>query len=98
MLLGRSISVSLLPPEISERSCWIAELLPADTDAQVLVGVCVSVSECLYYIFRGVGCIFLEMITGTAAFQGLKDPDDQLDRIFRVCIRLQLTTAQAASL
>ncbi|CAL1270123.1 unnamed protein product [Larinioides sclopetarius] len=32
----------------------------------------------------GVGCIFVEMITGKAAFQGMKDTMDQLDKIFRV--------------
>ena len=37
---------------------------------------------------RGVGCIFLEMVSGTAAFQGMKDADDQLDKIFRVSLKL----------
>ncbi|GIX81214.1 cyclin-dependent kinase 14 [Caerostris extrusa] len=32
----------------------------------------------------GVGCIYVEMITGKAAFQGMKDTMDQLDKIFRV--------------
>ncbi|KAF6032781.1 hypothetical protein EB796_008918 [Bugula neritina] len=32
----------------------------------------------------GVGCIFLEMLSGVAAFQGMKDADDQLDKIFRI--------------
>ncbi|XP_051468163.1 cyclin-dependent kinase 14 isoform X4 [Apus apus] len=30
----------------------------------------------------GVGCIFVEMIQGVAAFPGMKDIQDQLDRIF----------------
>nr|XP_027199722.1 cyclin-dependent kinase 14-like [Dermatophagoides pteronyssinus] len=32
----------------------------------------------------GVGCIFIEMICGTPAFPGVRDPTDQLDKIFRV--------------
>lgn len=32
----------------------------------------------------GVGCIFVEMVTGKAAFQGMKDTMDQLDKIWRV--------------
>ncbi|NXG55303.1 CDK14 kinase, partial [Hemiprocne comata] len=32
----------------------------------------------------GVGCIFVEMIQGVAAFPGMKDIQDQLDRIFLV--------------
>ncbi|XP_070295480.1 cyclin-dependent kinase 14, partial [Salvelinus sp. IW2-2015] len=31
---------------------------------------------------RGVGCIFIEMIQGVAAFPGMKDIQDQLERIF----------------
>ncbi|ERE91455.1 cyclin-dependent kinase 14 [Cricetulus griseus] len=31
---------------------------------------------------RGVGCIFVEMIQGVAAFPGMKDIQDQLERIF----------------
>lgn len=34
---------------------------------------------------RGVGCIFTEMISGSATFPGMKDAYDQLDKIFRVC-------------
>lgn len=34
--------------------------------------------------FRGVGCIFAEMTTGTALFPGRKDVIDQLERIFRI--------------
>ncbi|MED6290726.1 hypothetical protein CHARACLAT_016320, partial [Characodon lateralis] len=30
----------------------------------------------------GVGCIFIEMIQGVAAFPGMKDIQDQLERIF----------------
>lgn len=41
--------------------------------------------SCLIFSFnRGVGCIFIEMITGKAAFQGMKDTMDQLDKIWRV--------------
>ncbi|GCB75714.1 hypothetical protein scyTo_0019801, partial [Scyliorhinus torazame] len=32
----------------------------------------------------GVGCIFVEMIQGVAAFPGMKDVQDQLERIFLV--------------
>ncbi|XP_041374809.1 cyclin-dependent kinase 14-like [Gigantopelta aegis] len=32
----------------------------------------------------GVGCIFTEMISGLAAFPGMKDAYDQLDKIFKV--------------
>ncbi|XP_076303949.1 cyclin-dependent kinase 14-like [Tachypleus tridentatus] len=32
----------------------------------------------------GVGCIFIEMISGAAAFPGVKDTNDQLDKIWRV--------------
>ncbi|XP_030759801.1 cyclin-dependent kinase 14 [Sitophilus oryzae] len=32
----------------------------------------------------GVGCIFVEMITGTAIFPGVRDTYDQLDKIFKV--------------
>ncbi|XP_062842152.1 cyclin-dependent kinase 14 isoform X2 [Trichomycterus rosablanca] len=32
----------------------------------------------------GVGCIFIEMIQGVAAFPGMKDVQDQLERIFLV--------------
>lgn len=33
---------------------------------------------------RGVGCIFIEMMQGVAAFPGMKDIQDQLERIFLV--------------
>lgn len=32
----------------------------------------------------GVGCIFVEMISGAAAFPGVKDSNDQLDKIWKV--------------
>lgn len=32
----------------------------------------------------GVGCIFVEMITGMAIFPGVRDTNDQLDKIFKV--------------
>ncbi|KTG46784.1 hypothetical protein cypCar_00018962 [Cyprinus carpio] len=34
----------------------------------------------------GVGCIFVEMIQGVAAFPGMKDIQDQLERIFLVAL------------
>lgn len=36
----------------------------------------------------GVGCIFVEMITGMAIFPGVRDTYDQLDKIFKVCFQL----------
>lgn len=33
---------------------------------------------------RGVGCIFIEMVTGCAAFPGVKDTIDQLDKIWKI--------------
>lgn len=38
----------------------------------------------MFLYFRGVGCIFTEMISGLATFPGMKD--DQLDMIFRVSV------------
>ena len=35
-------------------------------------------------MIRGVGCILIEMIQGSAAFPGVKDANDQLDKIWRV--------------
>ncbi|CAN7990285.1 unnamed protein product, partial [Ixodes hexagonus] len=32
----------------------------------------------------GVGCIFIEMITGAAAFPGVKDTGDQLEKIWKI--------------
>ncbi|NXX90131.1 CDK14 kinase, partial [Centropus bengalensis] len=37
-----------------------------------------------FFLCRGVGCIFVEMIQGVAAFPGMKDIQDQLERIFLV--------------
>ena len=34
----------------------------------------------------GVGCIFVELLTGSPAFPGVKDAADQLERIFKVHI------------
>ncbi|CAG2112477.1 unnamed protein product, partial [Medioppia subpectinata] len=34
--------------------------------------------------YKGVGCIFLEMICGGPAFPGVRDPLDQLDKIWRI--------------
>lgn len=36
----------------------------------------------------GVGCIFIEMITGVPTFPGVRDTYDQLDKIFKVSIQL----------
>lgn len=38
----------------------------------------------------GVGCIFIEMITGVPTFPGVRDTYDQLDKIFKVCIFINL--------
>lgn len=32
----------------------------------------------------GVGCIFVEMITGVPTFPGVRETYDQLDKIFKV--------------
>lgn len=32
----------------------------------------------------GVGCIFVEMITGMPTFPGIRDTYDQLDKIFKM--------------
>ena len=37
-------------------------------------------------VVRGVGCIFTEMVSGSATFPGTKDAWDQLDRIWQVNI------------
>lgn len=42
---------------------------------------------------RGVGCIFIEMIQGVAAFPGMKDIQDQLERIFLVSRLVVVITA-----
>jgi len=34
-----------------------------------------------------VGCIFVEMMTGVPLFPGVKEGYDQLDKIFRVCVK-----------
>jgi serine/threonine protein kinase len=36
----------------------------------------------------GVGCIFIEMITGVPTFPGVRDTYDQLDKIFKVIVML----------
>lgn len=41
---------------------------------------------CFFSTSRGVGCIFIEMIQGVAAFPGMKDIQDQLERIFLVSV------------
>jgi len=38
----------------------------------------------------GVGCIFIEMITGVPTFPGVRDTYDQLDKIFKVRGRVRL--------
>lgn len=38
----------------------------------------------------GVGCIFVELLTGSPAFPGVKDAADQLERIFKVFFFIQL--------
>lgn len=43
-----------------------------------------TISQFSVMFCRGVGCIFTEMISGSATFPGMKDAYDQLDKIFRV--------------
>ena len=38
----------------------------------------------MFYLNRGVGCIFVEMITGVAMFPGMRDSIDQLNKIWQV--------------
>ena len=47
----------------------------------------VSLSNARVAAIRGVGCIFTEMVSGTATFPGTKDAWDQLDRIWQVNAR-----------
>jgi len=51
--------------------------------------VCVCVA-----VIRGVGCIFTEMVSGSATFPGTKDAWDQLDRIWQVSA-ITLSSRQA---
>lgn len=39
-----------------------------------------------YFLPRGAGCIFVEMITGIALFPGMRDYIDQLNKIWQVTI------------
>ena len=41
-----------------------------------------------FYFTRGVGCIYVEMLTGKPLFPGLKGVNDQLNRIWGVSICL----------
>jgi len=45
-------------------------------------------------VTRGVGCIFTEMVSGSATFPGTKDAWDQLDRIWQVsgCFLVRLAS------
>ena len=40
------------------------------------------------YCFRGVGCIFAEMVSGVPLFPGVKSGMDQLKKIFKVLYQL----------
>ena len=40
----------------------------------------------MLFLFRGVGCIFVEMISGFPLFPGVKSTRDQLNKIFKVYI------------
>ena len=40
------------------------------------------------FIYRGVGCIFVEMLTGKPLFPGIKGVYDQLNRIWAVSFHL----------
>ena len=38
----------------------------------------------------GVGCIFVEMLCGVPTFPGVRDTNDQLDKIFKVYILISI--------
>lgn len=38
----------------------------------------------IFKLFRGAGCIFVEMVTGIALFPGMRDSVDQLNKIWQV--------------
>ena len=40
------------------------------------------------FLYRGVGCIFVEMLTGKPLFPGIKGVYDQLNRIWAVSFYL----------
>lgn len=40
--------------------------------------------EFTFCLSRGVGCIFGEMLSGRALFQGQKGPNDQLNKIWQL--------------
>lgn len=54
------------------------------TDMYSVMYDVISVRTVIGWLLRGVGCIFVEMIQGVAAFPGMKDVQDQLERIFLV--------------
>lgn len=43
----------------------------------------------------GVGCIFVEMITGVPTFPGVRDTYDQLDKIFKVNVILETRVCES---
>ena len=47
---------------------------------------------CTHTHDRGVGCIFVEMLTGKPLFPGIKGPVDQLNKIWQVSNGLSLPT------
>lgn len=45
-----------------------------------------AVNITVFFVCRGVGCIFVEMLTGKPLFPGLKGVYDQLNRIWGVSV------------
>lgn len=62
----------------NEASC-LSPLLPLLVD--VLLG---STEYSTSLDMWGVGCIFVEMVTGMPTFPGIRDTYDQLDKIFKL--------------
>lgn len=60
---------------------WLPCLVPFLYHADVLLG---STEYSTSLDMWGVGCIFVEMVTGMPTFPGIRDTYDQLDKIFKL--------------
>jgi hypothetical protein len=68
----------------------LVKLNSADNAKMLYAVPLVEFSVVLILHCRGVGCIFTEMVSGTATFPGTKDAWDQLDRIWQVKLQLSV--------